>query len=128
MQLTLRLTCLLAAAGMAQAQTPTETVIYSFSTFPNGAKPYAPLVRDAEGNLLWHHQPGRAGRRGSRRGHDGRDFGLGLGRRSESAWGSAPLEWPVSRHWLKLMPHRERGWKPRAGSSVAPLPLNHLAG
>jgi uncharacterized repeat protein (TIGR03803 family) len=36
---------------MAHSQTPTETVIYSFSTFPYGANPYAPLVRDAEGNL-----------------------------------------------------------------------------
>jgi uncharacterized repeat protein (TIGR03803 family) len=51
MKLKLRLTCLLAAAGMAQAQTPTESVIYSFSTFPYGANPYAPLVRDAAGNL-----------------------------------------------------------------------------
>jgi uncharacterized repeat protein (TIGR03803 family) len=52
MKLTLQLTCLLTAAGMAQAQTPTEKVIYSFSTFPYGANPYAPLVRDAAGNLF----------------------------------------------------------------------------
>jgi uncharacterized repeat protein (TIGR03803 family) len=51
MKLAVRLTCLLAAAGVAQAQTPTESVIYSFSTFPYGANPYAPLVRDAAGNL-----------------------------------------------------------------------------
>ena len=33
------------------AQTPTESVIYSFSTFPHGANPYAPLSRDPAGNL-----------------------------------------------------------------------------
>jgi uncharacterized repeat protein (TIGR03803 family) len=38
--------------SMAHAQTPTETVTYSFSTFPHGANPYAPLARDAAGNLF----------------------------------------------------------------------------
>jgi uncharacterized repeat protein (TIGR03803 family) len=37
--------------GAAQAQTATETVIYSFASFPRGANPYAPLTRDAAGNL-----------------------------------------------------------------------------
>src|SRR5271168_1269348 len=39
------------AMGVAQAQTATETIIYSFSSFPNGANPYAPLFRDPDGNL-----------------------------------------------------------------------------
>ena len=38
-------------AAVAQAQTATETVIYSFLEYPNGGNPYAPLTRDAEGNL-----------------------------------------------------------------------------
>ena len=41
----------LAAMEVAQAQTATETVIYSFSSFPNGANPFAPLFRDPAGNL-----------------------------------------------------------------------------
>jgi uncharacterized repeat protein (TIGR03803 family) len=44
------LTCALAA--LAAAQTPTETVVYSFSTFPHGSSPYAPLFRDPSGNLF----------------------------------------------------------------------------
>jgi uncharacterized repeat protein (TIGR03803 family) len=35
----------------ARAQTGTETVLLSFGDFPHGANPYAPLVRDAAGNL-----------------------------------------------------------------------------
>jgi uncharacterized repeat protein (TIGR03803 family) len=45
------LACAIVAAGVARAQTATETVIYSFSDFPNGANPYAPLFRDPDGNL-----------------------------------------------------------------------------
>jgi uncharacterized repeat protein (TIGR03803 family) len=45
------LACALAAMGAARAQMPTETVIYSFANFPRGANPYAPLTRDAAGNL-----------------------------------------------------------------------------
>jgi uncharacterized repeat protein (TIGR03803 family) len=52
MNLTISITCLIAAACLAQAQPPTETVIYSFSTFPYGANPYAPLIRNSAGDLF----------------------------------------------------------------------------
>src|SRR5271157_5755669 len=40
------------ATGSAQAQTYTESVLYSFTGYPgDGAIPYAGLVRDAQGNL-----------------------------------------------------------------------------
>jgi hypothetical protein len=35
----------------AQAQTYTESVLYSFTGPPDGANPFAGLVRDAQGNL-----------------------------------------------------------------------------
>jgi len=41
--------CALAIAGVAQAQT--YSVLHTFQYFPNGASPYAPLYRDASGNL-----------------------------------------------------------------------------
>ena len=45
------LACAIVAMEVAQAQTATETVVYSFSDFPNGANPFAPLFRDPAGNL-----------------------------------------------------------------------------
>src|SRR5271157_3654888 len=39
------------ATGSAQAQTYTESVLYSFTGSPDGADPYAGLVQDAQGNL-----------------------------------------------------------------------------
>src|SRR5271157_5652562 len=39
------------APGSAQAQTYTESVLHSFPGSPDGANPYAGLVRDAQGNL-----------------------------------------------------------------------------
>jgi uncharacterized repeat protein (TIGR03803 family) len=45
------LACALAAIGTSQAQAATETVIHAFANFPHGANPYAPLTRDAAGNL-----------------------------------------------------------------------------
>jgi uncharacterized repeat protein (TIGR03803 family) len=47
----MRLLCVLMAAAIALAQAPVEHVIHSFSNFPHGANPYAPLTRDAQGNL-----------------------------------------------------------------------------
>jgi len=41
----------LAAAGAAQGQTATETVVLSFANFPKGANPYAPLLRGTDGGL-----------------------------------------------------------------------------
>ncbi|HUE03540.1 MAG TPA: choice-of-anchor tandem repeat GloVer-containing protein [Bryobacteraceae bacterium] len=41
----------LAAAGLAQAQTATETVIFNFAEFPQGANPYGTLFRNAGGTL-----------------------------------------------------------------------------
>jgi uncharacterized repeat protein (TIGR03803 family) len=41
----------LAATGVAYAQTATEKVILSFGNFPHGANPYAPVIRDADGNF-----------------------------------------------------------------------------
>ena len=51
---------LLLAAGLAWlacsltafSQTPSETVLHSFGTFPYGGNPYAPLLRDAAGDLF----------------------------------------------------------------------------
>src|SRR5271166_869948 len=39
------------ATGSAQAQTYTESVLYSFTSGTDGALPYAGLVFDAQGNL-----------------------------------------------------------------------------
>ena len=41
----------LACSLAAFAQTPTETVLHSFGTFPYGGNPYAPLLRDPAGDL-----------------------------------------------------------------------------
>ncbi len=43
--------CVLAMTGLPQAQAATETVIYSFAQFPQGANPYSPLTLDTEGNI-----------------------------------------------------------------------------
>ena len=40
-----------ASGATAAAQAPAETVIYGFASFPKGANPYAPLFRDANGDL-----------------------------------------------------------------------------
>ena len=40
-----------AAANLASAQIA-ETVLYNFPAVPNGSTPYAPLIRDAAGNLF----------------------------------------------------------------------------
>jgi uncharacterized repeat protein (TIGR03803 family) len=45
------LACALAAVGMVQAQTDTETVLHSFTSPPKGANPYAGVIRDSAGNL-----------------------------------------------------------------------------
>jgi uncharacterized repeat protein (TIGR03803 family) len=43
------LACALAASGAARAAN--ETIIHNFGSFPRGANPYAPLVRDEKGDL-----------------------------------------------------------------------------
>jgi uncharacterized repeat protein (TIGR03803 family) len=43
--------CMVVAVAGLHAQTATETALLSFADFPHGANPYAPLTRDAAGNL-----------------------------------------------------------------------------
>jgi len=45
------LVCALVVTGIAQAQTATETVLYTFGNFPHGTIPYGTLIRDSAGNL-----------------------------------------------------------------------------
>ena len=52
MRVKVLLICLLAAATLGQALAQTETVLYSFASFPSGANPYAPLARNSAGDLF----------------------------------------------------------------------------
>ena len=49
--------CIVPPIGAAQA--PTYTVIHNFASYPHGAAPYAPLIRDANGDFLRNYHPRR---------------------------------------------------------------------
>jgi uncharacterized repeat protein (TIGR03803 family) len=53
------------ATGSAQAQTYTESVLYSFTNSPDGIRPEADLVQDAQGNLYGTTYSGGSSRGGT---------------------------------------------------------------
>jgi uncharacterized repeat protein (TIGR03803 family) len=59
-----RLACVLAAIGMAEPQTATESVLHNFVNAPQGANPTSAVVRDPGGNLYGTTLNGGAGGEG----------------------------------------------------------------